>query len=96
MTNTAKKNKADLFGLILDRVKDVSSTTGLKEPQAFGRWFANMYFHEPQGFYDADGSRDGKIDLFFNTNDGKVVKTQIPSTKYTEGYNKTCACRFLS
>jgi hypothetical protein len=36
-------------------------------PQAFGRWFAEMYFDKPQNFSISDGRGDGKVDLFFQT-----------------------------
>jgi hypothetical protein len=36
-----------LFDFILDRVEDTASENGLKRPQAFGRWFASMYFDKP-------------------------------------------------
>lgn len=81
-------NKQELFDVILNRVDDVSRKTGLKKPQAFARWFAEMYYLEPQGAFVSDGSHDGKVDLFFNTNNGKVVKHHIVNSKYTEGFNK--------
>lgn len=85
---TDKKTKKDLFDLILTRVERVSSENGLPEPQAFARWFSEMYFQTPHEFYNSDGSRDGKIDLFFKTNNGKSVKHHILNTKYTETFNK--------
>ena len=36
-----------LFDFMLDRVEEVGSDNGLKSPQAFGRWFADMYFDKP-------------------------------------------------
>lgn len=60
-----------LFDFILDRVEDTGAENGLKSPQAFGRWFAGMYFDKPQNFSISDGSGDGKVDLFFQTSNGK-------------------------
>ena len=57
-------NKQELFNVILNRVSDVGMKTGLKKPQAFARWFAEMYYLEPQGIFVSDGSHDGKVDLF--------------------------------
>jgi hypothetical protein len=54
-----------LFDFILDRVEDTASENGLKHPQAFGRWFASIYFDKPQHFSISDGCGDGKVDLFF-------------------------------
>lgn len=87
-------NKQELFDVILNRVDDVSRKTGLRKPQAFARWFAEMYYLEPQGIFVSDGSHDGKVDLFFNTNNGKVVKHHIINSKYTDGYNKLAPPKF--
>lgn len=84
----ATKDKKELFDIILERVTESSRRTGLSEPQAFGRWFAEMYFLEPQGIFVSDGSHDGKVDVFFTTNNGKVVTHHILNTKYTETYNR--------
>jgi hypothetical protein len=84
----AAKNKKELFNIVLDRVRESSRRTGLSEAQAFGRWFAEMYFLEPQGMFISDGSHDGKVDVFFTTHNGRVVKHHILNTKYTEEYNK--------
>ena len=81
-------DKQELFDVILNRVQEVSQKTGLEKPQAFARWFAEMYYLEPQGLFISDGSHDGKVDMFFTTNDGKVVKHHIINSKYTDGYNK--------
>jgi len=81
-------NKQELFDVILSRVNETSQKYGLRKPQAFARWFAEMYYLEPQGLFVSDGSRDGKVDLFFTTNDGKVVNHHIINSKYTEGFDK--------
>jgi hypothetical protein len=57
-----------LFDFMLARIEDVGSEYGLKVPQAFGRWFASMYFDNPNDFSIPDGSGDGKVDLFFWAN----------------------------
>lgn len=89
-----KRNQKDLFDLVLERVKNVGNEKGIAEPQAFGRWFAEMYFQEPHEFFISDGSRDGKIDLFFKTNNGKSVTHHILNTKFTETYNKLAPREF--
>jgi hypothetical protein len=53
-----------LFDFMLQRVREVGASNGLKPPQAFGRWFAAMYFENPQKIYISDGAGDAKIDLF--------------------------------
>jgi hypothetical protein len=76
-----------LFEFILDRVEDTGAENGLKSPQAFGRWFASMYFDNPQNCFIPDGSGDGKVDVFFQTTTGKEVDHYILNTKFTEKYN---------
>jgi hypothetical protein len=83
-----------LFNFILNRVEDTGAENGLKSPQAFGRWFAGMYFDKPQNFSISDGSGDGKVDLFFQTNNGKDVDHYILNTKFTEKFNAPAAVAF--
>jgi len=83
-----------LFDFILDRVEDTASENGLKLPQAFGRWFAGMYFYKPQSFSISDGSGDGKVDLFFQTSDGRNVDHFVLNTKFTERYNAPAPVAF--
>jgi hypothetical protein len=83
-----------LFDFILDRVDDTASENGLQLPQAFGRWFASMYFDKPQNFFISDGSGDGKVDLFFETSDGRNVDHFILNTKFTEKYNASAPVGF--
>jgi hypothetical protein len=40
-----------LFDFMLERVHEVGVTKGLKDPQAFGRWFAEMHFPSPRDFF---------------------------------------------
>ncbi len=83
-----------LFEFVLDRIGDTGAEHGLKSPQAFGRWFAGMYFDKPQNFSIADGSGDGKVDLFFQTSNGKEVDHYILNTKFTEKYNAPAPVAF--
>lgn len=89
-----KKNKRELFDLIVSRVKDVSGEQGIKDYEAFGRWFANMYFRQPHDFYHSDGARDGKVDLFFKTDNGKSVKHHVLNMKFTETFNQAAPNKF--
>jgi AIPR protein len=83
-----------LFDFMLDRIEDVGSKNGLKLPQAFGRWFAEMYFDKPQDFVISDGSGDGKVDLFFQTNNGKDIEHNILNTKFTKNYGTLAPVAF--
>lgn len=94
MAITDRKSKKDLFDLIVNRVKGVGAERGIPNYQAFARWFAEMYFQRPHDFYHSDGARDGKIDLFFKTDNGKVVKHHILNTKFTETFNQLAPNKF--
>ncbi len=80
--------KSDLFLILLQRVKDVSHQQLEPESQAFGRWFANMYFLNPHNLVVSDGSKDGKIDLFFATSNGRSLQHHALNTKFTTEFNK--------
>lgn len=82
------QDKSDLFQFMLDRVKDAQKLHVLDEPQAFGRWFADLFFLNPNDTFVSDGSKDGKIDLFFTTHNGKSVTHHVLNTKYTREFNK--------
>lgn len=84
----ATQQKSDLFQFMLDRVKDTHSRHLDGEPQAFGRWFAELFFMNPQDLFVSDGSRDGKIDLFFTTHNGHSLLHHVLNTKFTKEYNK--------
>jgi hypothetical protein len=79
--------KPELFQFMLDRVEDIQKHPDEK-PQAFGRWFAELFFTTPRDMFVSDGSKDGKIDLFFTTHNGKAVLHHVLNTKFTEAFNK--------
>ena len=83
------QDKSDLFQFMLDRVKETQKQHPLNaEPQAFGRWFAELFFMNPRDIFVSDGSKDGKIDLFFATDNGKTVLHHVLNTKFTKEFNK--------
>ena len=73
---------------MLQRVADTQKRHLEAEPQAFGRWFAKLFFMSPRDIFVSDGSKDGKIDLFFATDNGKTVLHHVLNTKYTKEFNK--------
>ena len=85
-----------LFDSSLDRIREVGGENGLKLPQAFARWFADMYFEQPRDFFPADGPGDAKVDLFFNTSNGKEVTHHVLNTKFTEKYNSIAPVAFYN
>lgn len=82
------KLKTDLFDFMLERVRETQKLYLDEEPQAFGRWFAELYFTSPRDIFVSDGSKDGKIDLFFTTDNGKTVMYHVLNTKFTREFNK--------
>lgn len=82
------QHKSDLFEFMLERVRDTQKKHLEGEPQAFGRWFAELFFMNPQHIFVSDGSKDGKIDLFFTTDNGKTVMHHVLNTKFTKEFNK--------
>jgi len=82
------QEKRDLFEFMLNRVKDTQKQHLDAEPQAFGRWFADLFFLSPRDIFVSDGSKDGKIDLFFTTHNGKTVLHHVLNTKFTKEFNK--------
>lgn len=86
--------RKQLFDFMLKRVRETARQGGLRDAQAFGKWFLEMYFLNPQGTFISDGSRDGKVDIFFTTHNDKVVEHHILNTKFTEQYDKTAPAGF--
>jgi hypothetical protein len=82
------QDKSDLFEFMLKRVSDTQKQYLEGEPQAFGRWFAKLFFMSPRDIFVSDGAKDGKIDLFFKTDNGKTVLHHVLNTKFTKEYNK--------
>lgn len=80
--------KSDLFDFMLERVKETQKQHLEGEPQAFGRWFAELFFTSPRGIFVSDGSKDGQIDLFFATDNGKTVMHHVLNMKFTKQFNK--------
>jgi hypothetical protein len=86
----------ELFDFMIRRVKEVGAANGLKPPQAFGRWFADTYFQKPRDIFIPDGAGDAKIDLFFNTVNGKNIEHCVLNTKFTEKYNSLAPVAFYN
>jgi hypothetical protein len=84
----AAQEKSDLFEFMIERVKETQKKHLDGEPQAFGRWFAELFFMTPRDIFVSDGSKDGKIDLFFVTHNGKTVLHHVLNTKFTKEFNK--------
>src|SRR5258708_5268326 len=82
------QDKSDLFHFMLARVKETQKQHVDGEPQAFGRWFGELFFMSPRDIFVSDGSKDGKIDLFFATDNGKNVHHHVLNMKFTKEFNK--------
>lgn len=86
--------RQQLFDFMLERINEVGVLTGLEPPQAFGRWFVDMYFEDPQDVFVSDGTKDGKVDLFFTTHDEETVQHHVLNAKFTKKYNNHSAVAF--
>ena len=86
--------RSDLFDFVIERIRDTARAKSLRDWQAFPRWFIQMYYLNPTDIFHSDGSKDGKIDLFFSTiNDGKL-KHHIVNSKFTAKFNQTAPPAF--
>jgi AIPR protein len=63
-------------------------------PQAFGRWFAQMYFQGISNIAIPDGAGDGKIDVLVTCQAGKTTKYKILNTKFTGDYDRSSPVSF--
>jgi hypothetical protein len=86
--------KSDLFRFMLDRVSEVGQENGLPKPQAFARWFANLYFDHPKDIFISDGTKDGKVDLFLTTHDEDAVQHYVLNSKFISIYNEKAPVNF--
>jgi hypothetical protein len=89
-----KPTHKELFDFVVQRVHDLGNNEGLAPFRAFPRWFAQMYYPNPQELFSADGAGDGKVDLFFYTVSGNNVTYHIINSKYTEVYNQAAPVNF--
>jgi AIPR protein len=88
------KHQKDLFEFMLAQVKRTAEKNGQQPPQAFGRWFSEMYFPGVTSVTVIDGSGDGKVDLFVTCQSGKAVRYRILNTKFTEAYDRLSPVAF--
>lgn len=78
-----------LFEVINDEVRKIAQKHGEKEPQAFIRWFIEMYFLDPRDIFISDGPRDGKFDAFFTSYEDDTPKQYVINSKYTTRYSES-------
>lgn len=90
MTNQRK----DLFDFILKRVDQTAADNGLRNPQAFGQWFAKLYFQNIDKIDIYDGAGDGKIDIVVKIKRNRGAQYFIINSKFTESYNKLSPVAF--
>lgn len=87
-------DQRQLFDFMLARINEVGAESGFKQPQAFGKWFAQTYFIHPQEFFCSDSSGDGKVDAYFQISDGKEVQHYVLNTKFTQRYGAPAPVSF--
>lgn len=79
--------RKDLFEFMLKQIKTTADISGDRMPQAFGRWFINMYFPGITKTAITDGSGDGKVDILATSQAGKSVRHHILNMKFTNDYD---------
>src|SRR5205809_231851 len=79
---------------MLKQVKRTAAKRGDLLPQAFGRWFSEMYFPGVSTITIPDGAGDGKVDLFVTCQDGNDLRYRILNTKFTETFDKASPAAF--
>jgi hypothetical protein len=84
----------DLFGFINRQVKEQANGQGVPSHRAFPRWFATMYYQNPEDFFASDGTGDGKVDCFFRTVSGNAVTHHAVNSKFTDSFNQTAPVAF--
>lgn len=86
--------RKDLFEFMLKQIKTTADINGDRMPQAFGRWFANMYFPGITNIAITDGSGDGKVDILVTCQAGRSVRHHILDTKFTTEYDRRSPVSF--
>jgi AIPR protein len=89
-----KYQRKDLFDFMLSKIKQTAAKHGDALPQAFGRWFIQMYFSGIKDIYITDGTRDGKVDLFATCQKGHNIQYHIVNSKFTEKYDNPSPVSF--
>jgi hypothetical protein len=87
-------HRKDLFDFMLKQIKRTADYHGDRLPQAFGRWFANMFFAGVSNIAVSDGTGDGKVDLLVTCQAAKSVRYRILNTKFTGDYDKPSPVSF--
>lgn len=84
----------DYFDFMMRQVKHSADREALKLPQAFGHWFAKLYFQGVTKVVIPDGAGDGKIDILVTSQIGDKVRYHILNTKFTNEYSKNSPVAF--
>ena len=88
--------RKDIFDRMMEEIKERADKNARKEEEEFGRWFVDLYFRSTDAPFVPDGPKDGRIDLFFSTNDGTEVMHHVVNVKFTKQYNKLAPVAFYS
>ncbi|MBN1181093.1 MAG: hypothetical protein JXB49_02320 [Bacteroidales bacterium] len=56
-----KKERADLFEIMIKQVEEIANKKGLKDYEAFVHWFINLYYKDKNisDINQTDGKSDG-------------------------------------
>src|SRR3989338_1136557 len=88
------EQRRDFFDLMIKRVKQTAAEHGDKLPQAFARWFAQIYLGRSSEPYVSDGTGDGKVDVFITIQRPRSVRYCVVNSKFTQEYDKSSPVSF--
>lgn len=88
------EQRRDLFDLMMKRVKQTSDEHGDKLPQAFARWFTQIYLGRHIELYVSDGTGDGKVDVFATIQKPRSLRYCVLNSKFTQDYDRSSPVSF--
>src|SRR5665213_2329582 len=78
----------ELFKFVSAQVNHLAREETRPTYMAFVQWFVQLYALNARDMFFSDGSGDGKVDMFFKTDDGRLVHHYIINSKFTQEYGK--------
>lgn len=88
------EQRRDLFDLMIKRVRQTSAEYGDKLPQAFARWFVQIYLGRTPELYVSDGTGDGKVDVFVTIPKPRSFRYCVVNSKFTQDYDRPSPVSF--
>ena len=89
-------DKRALFEFMVDAVKEKQrkGRIAYSLEDAFPLWFVDIYFQNPIQPILANGLKDAKVDVLFETKNGNALRQHVINAKFTEEFNKAAPVKF--